>query len=141
MKNGTSFLFRRSPRQLHTLWLWGVRGLAILVALELGVLSPLSCVLHCLIQQWMIERATPNFFLCDLHRDGAIAQEATPLTATQPRAVYEALPPLYIAALLVVPLLLLLTLLHQVWPLSLALPPPTPPPRVSTLGSLACNHR
>ncbi|OAN49705.1 hypothetical protein A6A03_06500 [Chloroflexus islandicus] len=121
-------------RQLHILKHWGTHVVAIVVALELGVLSPLGCVLHCLIQQWMAERATPNFFFCDLHLDGMITEDAVHLARVHPRAMYEALPPLVVAAVLVVPLILLLALpcpaLLRVCPL----PPPTPPPRACSLG-------
>lgn len=121
-------------RQLHILKHWGTHVVAIVVALELGVLSPLGCVLHCLIQQWMAERATANFFFCDLHLDGTITEDASHLAKVHPRAMYESLPPLVVAAVLVVPLILILALpcpaLLRVCPL----PPPTPPPRAFSLG-------
>lgn len=136
MKNGTSFTLSRLHRQLHILKHWGTRVVAIVVVLELGVLSPLSCVLHCLIQQWMYEQASPNFFFCDLHLDGTITEEASHLTQVHPRAMYEALPPLVVAAVLVVPLILLLASHHPALLRVIPLPPPTPPPRMFSLRLL-----
>ncbi|WP_298482257.1 hypothetical protein [uncultured Chloroflexus sp.] len=136
MKNGTSFLFRRLRRQLHILKHWSTRVVAIIVVLELGVLSPLSCVLHCLIQQWMYEQTSPNFFFCDLRHDGTITDDAAPIATVHPRAVYEALPPLWVAVLLVVPLILLLASHHPALLRTSPLPPPTPPPRMFSLRLL-----
>ncbi|WP_322487362.1 hypothetical protein [Chloroflexus sp.] len=121
-------------RQLHILKHWGRRVVALIVVLELGVLSPLGCVLHCLIQQWMDERATPNFFFCDLHLDGTITEDASHLAQVHPRAMYEALPPLVVAAVPVVPLILLLALLCPAFLRVCPLPPPTPPPRAFSFG-------
>lgn len=115
--------------------------MAIIVVLELGVLSPLSCVLHCLIQQWMYEQASPNFFFCDLRHDGTISEDAAPIATAHPRAVYEALPPLWVAVLFVVPLILLLASWRPALLRTSPLPPPTPPPRAFSLGQSFVSYR
>ncbi len=106
----------------------------MLVALELALLNPLSCVLHCLIQQWQAAHATPAWFLCDLHpATSAESRGAEPLTASAPmipRAVYEALPPVSLALLALLPLAFTLGPIRLRVPLRIAIPPPTPPPRL-----------
>lgn len=117
------------------------RALALLVVLVLGVLSPLSCVIHCFIQERIAERSALAFFLCGEHAvavpddvdlldrlsiAGSTADE--PLT---PRAFYELLaPPL---VLLISVVLLRTVLLRQPSPalIPFASSPPTPPPRLS----------
>ncbi|MGB9634647.1 MAG: hypothetical protein ACPL8I_15010, partial [Chloroflexaceae bacterium] len=47
---------------------WILRTLAVLIAVELGVLSPLNCVIHCLVQRILAERPAIALFLC--HHDG-----------------------------------------------------------------------
>jgi hypothetical protein len=105
------------------------------------VLSPLSCVIHCFIQERIAERSALAFFLCGEHAVTApedvdlldrlsIAGSTTnePLT---PRAFYESLsPPL---VLLISVVLLLTVLLPRTSPalIPFVASPPTPPPRLS----------
>jgi hypothetical protein len=114
--------------------------LALIVVLVLGVLSPLSCVIHCFIQERIAERSALAFFLCGEHAV-AVPEDADlldrlsivgsttdePLT---PRAFYEMLS----LPLLLFSVLVLLTVLIQPLP-STCVPfvgvPPTPPPRLS----------
>lgn len=114
--------------------------LALLVVLVLGVLSPLSCVIHCFIQERIAERSALAFFLCgdytvavpddaDLLDRLSIANTTMeePLT---PRAFYEMLS----LPLLLFSVLVLLTVLIRQLPFTFV-PfvgvPPTPPPRLS----------
>ncbi|MGB9738249.1 MAG: hypothetical protein C0184_03705 [Chloroflexus aggregans] len=137
VKNGTIFCHSRLSRQVNSCGRWIVRFLTILVALELGVLSPLSCVLHCLIHDWLRQDATQNFFLCDVSRGDEGVQPMpdtpAPLAGIQPRAVYEMLPPLLLAVLFVVPLITVLPGIRFPLPVTFSLPPPTPPPRLYSL--------
>lgn len=124
------------PATLAGLWLrrlavrWWPHAVALLIALELGLLSPLSCVIHCAVQGMLAERPALAFFLCGEH--GTLAAPATsdiPPGPT-PRASYELLQcPL---TLLMVTSLLLVAVLapfpgQRCRPVTL--PPPTPPPR------------
>lgn len=117
------------------------RALALIVVLVLGVLSPLSCVIHCYLHDRSVERSALAFFLCGEHAVavpedvdlldrlsivGTTADE--PLT---PRAYYELLAsPL---VLLISVVLLLTVLLRQPSPtlIPFVASPPTPPPRLS----------
>lgn len=123
----------------RTLAAWGPRILAILIVVELGLLSPLSCVIHCLVRQILAERHGIVFFLCGEHHEAANALSAAPGAAPTnapepviqitPRAIYELValtaPLLILTSLLVARLIA--PRLYQVTRLNL--PPPTPPPR------------
>jgi hypothetical protein len=120
---------------------------ALLIALELGLLSPLSCVIHCFVQQLLAERPAIGFFLCGEHGQAPLATPAdyradpftrsapdpspTPASTITPCALYElvalASPLLTVVSLLVAMLKFLPAprLVPQI------LPPPTPPPRLS----------
>jgi hypothetical protein len=117
------------------------RAPALIVVLVLGVLSPLSCVIHCYIQDRNAERSALAFFLCGEHTvtvpedvdlldrlsiAGSPADE--PLS---PRAFYELLSPPLVVVISVV--LLLTVLLRQPSPtlIPFVAAPPTPPPRLS----------
>ncbi|MCS6882707.1 MAG: hypothetical protein RMK84_15140 [Oscillochloridaceae bacterium] len=118
---------------------WLPRVLALLVAVELGMLSPLNCVIHCLIQRVLTERPAIAWFLCHAYGwRGALTnmtEPAAPALAPDavsnltPRALYELLHQL--APLLVV-ISMLAGLLVRRPPQgspSLTFPPSTPPPR------------
>lgn len=137
VKNGTIFCHSRLSRQVNRYGRWIGRLLTIFVVLELGVLSPLSCVLHCLIHDWLRQSATQNFFFCGVYPGDEGVQQMpetpAPLAGIQPRAVYEALPPLLLAILFVVPLITVLPGVRFLMPATYSLPPPTPPPRPRSL--------
>ncbi len=137
VKKDTIFCHSRLRRQVNSCGRWIVRLLTILVALELGVLSPLSCVLHCLIHDWLRQSATQNFFFCGVYPGDESVQQMpetpVPLAGIQPRAVYEALPPLLLAILFVVLLITVLPGIRFLMPATYSLPPPTPPPRPRSL--------
>ncbi len=116
---------------------WVPRLVALLIALELGLLSPLSCVIHCLVQQLLAERPAIAFFLCGEHARAAqdvtvipTGQAEAPATTMTPRALYELVsiiaPLLLLSSLLVT--LLFLPPARRFAPLTI--PPPTPPPRL-----------
>jgi|YNPBryunderm2012_1023409.scaffolds.fasta_scaffold01680_8 hypothetical protein len=125
---------------------WTPRLLALLVALELGLFSPLSCVIHCIVQQFVAERAATGFFLCGAYGPAPTAALAAPFadpsppiahdpssapaSTFTPRAVYElvalAYPPL-IAVSLLIAVLLFRRACRVAGP---TLSPPTPPPRL-----------
>jgi len=136
VKNSTIFRMNRLLRQLNLLRNRGLHALTILVVLELALLSPLSCVLHCLIQEWLISQSATNYFLCVLHPGATTDQtatEPTPIETARPRAIYESLPPLALALLAIVPLILLVIIIPQSRPPTCDLSPPTPPPRAHSL--------
>lgn len=107
--------------------------LALLVALELGLLSPLSCVVHCFIQQLLAERAPISFFLCGEHAPppGSDSADPAPASPLMPRALYELITlvtPLLVATGMLVATLAPPPLRRLARPILL---PPTPPPRLS----------
>ncbi len=123
------------------------RLLALLIALELGLLSPLSCVIHCFVQQLLAEHPAIGFFLCGEHGQAPAATPAeqrtdpftrsapdpssSPASTITPRALYELVA--FASSLLTVVSLLVAVLLflpaRRLVPQTL--PPPTPPPRLS----------
>lgn len=112
---------------------WALRAVALIIVINLGLLSPLSCVIHCTIQRLFVEKPAIGLFLCGDH--GVTAEQPTPIPETPavptPRALYELLP--VSATLLVLFVHLITTVegyLHE-RPWSLNVPPPTPPPRLS----------
>lgn len=118
-----------------------LRLVALLIALELGLLSPLSCVIHCLVQQVVAERPAVAFFLCSEHSGNRAASVSVPLTDADassipfatiaPRALYEFVSlaiPLFIAAILLIGALFVPPA-HCFAPRPVS--PPTPPPRLS----------
>lgn len=111
---------------------------AVLVALVLGLLSPLSCVIHCAVVEWA--RSTPEAarFLCGEHaRQAPLALTTPPADepapgAPTPRALYE----LVLSAVALPALALLATTLALRGTRRSSPPartPPTPPPRLTTL--------
>ncbi|MCS6881865.1 MAG: hypothetical protein RMK84_07150 [Oscillochloridaceae bacterium] len=110
-------------------WRWLPRALGLLIALELGLLAPLTCVFHCFLAA-RGERPAIAWFLCGAHHPpAATIADADAPAAGSPRAFFELLPP-------APPLLPLAGLLTLIAVLSLArgyvppfLSPPTPPPR------------
>lgn len=125
---------------------WTPRLLALLVALELGLLSPLSCVIHCFVQQLLAERPAIGLFLCGEHSlASAIAPAApfaglspratpdptsSPVSTITPRALYEfvvLVSPL-LAAVSMLLAMLLLPPTHRL--VAQTLSPPNPPPRL-----------
>ncbi|NWF79346.1 MAG: hypothetical protein HXY37_04760 [Chloroflexi bacterium] len=117
---------------------WTPRLVALLIALELGLLSPLSCVIHCVGQQLLAERPAIAFFLCGEHSQTPAAAPLTlfdtspdPVSQITPRALYEvvalATPLVALVSLLIAVLIALPA--RRIAPLTL--PPPTPPPRLS----------
>jgi hypothetical protein len=126
---------------------WTPRLIGLLIALELGLLSPLSCVIHCFVQQLLAERPAIGFFLCGEHSLAPVATPAdqrvdpfthpapdpssSPASTITPRALYE-LVALASPLLTVVSLLVAVLLLPSAQRLvAQTLPPPTPPPRLS----------
>lgn len=126
---------------------WTPRLIGLLIALELGLLSPLSCVIHCFIQQLLAERPAIGFFLCGEHGLAPVATPAdqhvdpfthpapdpssSPASTITPRALYE-LVTLAFPLLAAVSLLLAVLLLPPAQRLvPQTLPPPSPPPRLS----------
>lgn len=113
---------------------WAMPGVAALIAIELGLLSPLSCVAHCFIQQLLAEHAPITFFLCDEHglaAESGGAADPAPAATLMPQALYELISlagPLLLAASLLVATLALRPPPRLAPPL---IPPPTPPPRLS----------
>ncbi len=108
---------------------WWPHAVALLIALELGLLSPLSCVIHCAVQRMLAERPALAFFLCGEH--GTLAAAATPDAppGPTPRASYELLQ-CTVTLLTVASLLVALLAPHPVQRRRpVTLPPPTPPPR------------
>lgn len=133
VKNGTILNNSRYYRRLQQLGVWWSRFLSILVVVELGLLSPLSCVLHCLIHDWMLasEATSTSFFLCDTplsvpvdHGEAA----SIPAKSVWPRAVFESLPPV-VAGILVFFVILLLCVRTPSFLPGLSYAPPRPPPR------------
>lgn len=131
-------VLRRVQRATAT---WAPRLVALVIALELGLLSPLSCVIHCFVQQLLAERPAIAFFLCGEHSQtpatvlsahpDAPNTPANPASTLTPRALYElvslATPLVTLVSLLVAVLIALPA--RRLAPLTL--PPPTPPPRLS----------
>lgn len=115
--------------------------IALLIVLELGLLSPLSCVIHCLVQQLLAEPPAIGRFLCPAH-GGASSGSLThahahtapdsshpPGSTITPRALYELV---WVAS----PLMAMISVLVAVIGAPPAprltpplFPPPTPPPR------------
>ncbi|MCX7790567.1 MAG: hypothetical protein N2378_07995 [Chloroflexaceae bacterium] len=108
---------------------WLPRALGLLIALELGLLAPLTCVFHCFLEA-RPERPAIAWFLCGAHhaRAATVAGADAPAT-TSPRAFFELLAPAL--ALLTLAGALVLTLAPG--PARCYVPPfftpPTPPPR------------
>jgi hypothetical protein len=104
---------------------------AVITILHLGVLTPLSCIVHCALQQRAVDQSALAFFLCSEHHTNADAAipVAAPADGASPRAFYELLCPLMLLAVL--------PLLPLAWQSSSSLivalsrrePPPLPPPR------------
>ncbi|MFQ3661129.1 MAG: hypothetical protein SNJ69_01915 [Chloroflexaceae bacterium] len=108
---------------------WLLRTLGLLIVLELGLLTPLTCVFHCFLEA-RAERPAIGWFLCGVHHTSAAAVAgADASTPVVPRAFFELLGPslllLPLAGAPVPALILRATRRHD----SLPLPPPTPPPR------------
>ncbi len=113
----------------------GLRGIvsvvAVIVAINLGLLGPLCCVIHCALRSLIVERPAISYFLCGEHgKTSAQAASDNRPAPPSPRALYEALTR---TALLIGPLSLLIAVLatpprHR--RASFALAPPTPPPRL-----------
>ncbi len=110
---------------------WAPGVVALLLVLTLGLLSPLSCIIHCAIRQFLAERPAISYFLCGEHgtlRASTASTTQLP-TAPTPRALYEMLsPPIRVIALATV-LVFAVAARLPLRPRSLALAPPTPPPR------------
>ncbi|NJO84660.1 MAG: hypothetical protein HC828_19085 [Blastochloris sp.] len=117
------------------------RALALIVVLVLGVLSPLSCVIHCFIQERIAERSALAFFLCGEHavavpEDVDLLDRLSIVGSTvdeplTPRALYELL---LLPLTLLISTILLLAAAPQYQSQRTApatAPPPTPPPRLS----------
>lgn len=104
---------------------------AVLAVLHLGLLTPLSCIVHCALQPRAADQSALAFFLCGEHHTSADTALPVPAPAdsASPRAFYELLRPLL--------LLTVLPLLPIAWQSSSSLlaalsrrePPPLPPPR------------
>lgn len=126
--------------------LWTPRLLALLVALELGLLSPLSCVIHCIVRQFVAEGPATGFFLCGEYAPALTTTPAVPfadpsppvapdpssapISTFTPRAVYELVSPAF-PLLIAVSLLLAVLLFRRACCIaSPTLSPPTPPPRL-----------
>lgn len=110
---------------------WAPRVVALLIAVNLGLLSPLSCVIHCAIIRIFAERPAISLFLCGEHR--AIVVSSAPSAdlpvAPIPRALYEllSLPAAVIA--LAIALIAAVVAGPPRHPSSMTFAPPTPPPR------------
>lgn len=119
--------------------LWMLHTLALFIAVELGVLSPLNCVIHCLVQRILAERPAIALFLChhDGRRDAPAGMTESTAPAMAPDAVSNLAPrALYELLHQIVPLLVIISLMMAVLaprPLqefpAQTVPPPTPPPR------------
>ncbi|NWF78790.1 MAG: hypothetical protein HXY37_01940 [Chloroflexi bacterium] len=110
---------------------WTPRVVALLLGLTLGLLNPLSCVVHCAIRQFLAERPAISYFLCGEHgtlRAGTASTTPLP-TAPTPRALYEMLSPPTRVMTLAAVLVVAVAASSPLRPRSLALAPPTPPPR------------
>jgi hypothetical protein len=108
---------------------WLPRALGLLIALELGLLTPLACVFHCFLEA-RAERPAIAWFLCGAHhaQAGTIARADAPATIA-PRAFFELLAMAPWLLPLVAALALTLALRSVQRRISLPFPPPTPPPR------------
>lgn len=109
---------------------WWPHAVAVLIALELGLLSPISCVIHCAVQRMLTERPALAFFLCGEH--GTLVAPATSEAppGPTPRASYELL---HHTVTLLMAASLLMAVLAPRPPQRRCpdtLPPPTPPPRL-----------
>ncbi|MDW8234759.1 MAG: hypothetical protein RMJ54_18465 [Roseiflexaceae bacterium] len=105
--------------------------IAALTALQLGLLYPLNCILHCVFQQQTIYyQSAPVLFVCDHYPDAdQAAPTPSPPDRPAPQAFYQSLGPVEPAPIL--PPLRLMWLINQtsLAVLSRSEPPPTPPPR------------
>jgi len=134
VKNSTISYKSRRFRQLYRLGERGIHALAVLVVIELGFLSPLSCVLHCFIHDLLRERGQASIFLCDAPSSSSTIPEhelptSSPIETVRPRAIFETLPPAQMITLVIIVVILLFHLSHPSLLPRLSCAPPTPPPR------------
>jgi len=141
VKNGTISYKGRWFRQLYRLGERGIHALAVLVVIELGLLSPLSCVLHCFFHDLLREHGQNSIFLCDAPSSSAIPEHelptSSPIETVRPRAVFETLPPVQMTALVIIVVILLFHLSSPSLLPRLSCDPPTPPPRTLPLFQTA----
>lgn len=123
-------------RGLSLAWLcawWAPRAAALLLAITLGLLSPLSCVIHCAILQLFVEPPAISHFLCG--EPGAMRAVTSPAAhlpaAPTPRALYELLSPPTCVSVPTTVQFTTIAISTFVRPRPVALTPPTPPPRPS----------
>ncbi|MGQ9927067.1 MAG: hypothetical protein ACUVS4_09370 [Chloroflexaceae bacterium] len=108
---------------------WLLRTLGLLVALQLGLLVPLTCVFHCFLEA-RAERAASAWFLCGArHTEAATIAGSDVPTTIAPRAWFELLAPAVLLFLLAGALILTLSLCSVQPYAPPPFPPPTPPPR------------
>jgi hypothetical protein len=137
VKNGTISYKGRWFRQLYRLGERGIHTLAVLVVIELGFLSPLSCVIHCFIHDLLRERNSAGVFLCNVPSSSTTLDHelptSSPIETVRPRAVFETLPPAPPTALVIIVVILLFLLSYPSLLPRLSGAPPTPPPRIFPL--------
>lgn len=127
--SGWFFLASSSPATPHRR---STRVIAALIVLQLGLLCPLFCILHCTSQPQTVYQSAPVLFICDHFPD---TDRAAPAPSSPdrpaPQAFYQSLGPVEPA--LILPLLWLMWLIDQtaLAVLSRREPPPTPPPRLA----------
>ena len=110
-------------------WRWLPRALGLLIALQLGLLAPLTCVFHCFLES-RAERPAVAWFLCGAHHaQAATVAGADVPTTIAPRAWFELLAPTVSLFLLARALVLILGLRAVQYDAPPPFPPPTPPPR------------
>ncbi len=141
VKNSTISHKSCSFRQLYRWGEAGIHILAVLVVIELGLLSPLSCVIHCFIHDLMRERNSASIFLCNVPSSSTTLDHklptSSPIETVRPRAVFETLPPAQPTALVIIVVILLFLLSYPSLLLRLSGAPPTPPPRTFPLFQTA----
>jgi len=137
VKNSTISYKSRRFRQLYRLGERGIHTLAVLVVIELGFLSPLSCVIHCFIHDLLRERNSAGVFLCNVPSSSTTLDHelptSSPIETVRPRAVFETLPPAQVTALVIIVVILLFHLSSPSLLPRLSCDPPTPPPRTLPL--------
>ncbi len=111
---------------------------AVVVALSLGLASPLACILHCLTFEPIGAQPSANprvQLICLLRGREHPSPGGAPHAARVPPALYQLAPALNQPSLVIVALALALALsTYQLAP-QFVIAPPTPPPRPATAPS------
>ena len=130
--------YRRSIERIKRRW---QTYAAVVIALSLGLASPLACIVHCLTFAPIdapLPPAGPRFqLICRLrgHERPSPSPNGTPHAHRVPPALYQLAPALNQPSLVIVALALALALsTYQLAP-QFVITPPTPPPRPATAPS------